>query len=390
MGRMDDSLASELADLEARGLRRSMLAIERAGGTHVTLAGRRCVNFSSNDYLNLSDHPRVRSAASRALDLCGLGSPSSRMISGNLGVHEALEEMIGAWKRRRIVLFPTGYMANIGLLDSIADRGDAIYSDELNHESIIDGCRISRASTFKYPHRDAIALDRMMAEGGPYRRRIIVTDAVFSMDGDVAPLAELRDVADRRGAWLVADEAHSTGVLGATGRGIEEEFGLEGALDASVGTLGKALGGAGGYVAGSATLVDLLRNKARTFVYTTALPPPLCAGLFEAFAILTENPGMAAQVREKARLLRGMLSARGIAALPGDTPILPVVAGASAAAVECAARLRSEGYLVAGIRPPTVPEGSARLRISVNLGHTREEMEGLASALAKALPPRNR
>jgi 8-amino-7-oxononanoate synthase len=388
---MDEMLSQELEEIRAAGNHRRMLTLKPLGGTRVEYRGRSCVLFCSNDYLNLSSHPEVVEAGCEALRRWGSGAPASRMISGNLEIHQELEQTVSRFKgRAEAVLFPTGYMTNLAVLDALAGKDDAVYSDALNHASIVDACRLSRARVFVYPHIDLGALDALLAEGSGFRRRIVVSDAVFSMDGDAAPLPGLVETVARRKAWLVLDEAHATGVLGPRGRGIEEEHGLEGAAHVIVGTLGKALGTAGGFATGSKPLADLLRNRARTFLYTTAVPPPVCGSALAAFAVLERSPGLVRSLREKSAALRRLLGERGFVVPSGDTPIVPVVLGGADQAMAVAVALRDRGFIVTGIRPPTVPRDRCRIRVVVNAGHTEEELRGFADALARVHPPEAR
>jgi 8-amino-7-oxononanoate synthase len=348
--------------------------------------GRDVLLFNSNDYLGLADHPRVKARAREALERWGFGAPSSRLIAGTAEIHRALEEALAAFKGEEdALLFPAGYMTNLGVIPSLAERGDLVLSDAKNHASIVDACRLARAEVRIYPHGDAGAVADALARRDKGRRAFVVTDAVFSMDGDVAPLPDLRRAADAHGARLIVDEAHSTGVLGTRGRGIREHFGGV-PVEVNIGTLGKALGGAGGFVAGSRALVDLVRNRARTFFYTTAPLPALCAGVLEALSILESEPGRVASLASRSSQLREGLRARGIRAPGGASAIVPVVLGSSETTQRAADALFEAGYFVTGIRPPTVEPGTARLRLVVNEPHTEAEISEFADALARLIP----
>jgi 8-amino-7-oxononanoate synthase len=376
-----DPFAEELASLRRQGLYRELRDLVPRGGTRALHRGRECVVFASNDYLSLSSHPAVVEASARILATHGAGAPASRLISGNLDIHRRLEEALARFKKRpAALLFSTGYMANLGVLDTLAGKGDAIFSDALNHASIVDACRLSRAEVFVYAHRDMENLETLLRQTGRFQRRIVVTDTVFSMNGHLAPLAELRSIATRYDALVVTDEAHATGVLGAQGRGLEEELGLTGASDVVVGTLGKALGVAGGFVASRSSIIDVLTNRARTFLYTTAPPPSVCGALLASLELL---PTLVTNLRQKAARLRELLKEKGVIAGGEPTPILPILTHDPDATMKAAAFLLDRGYIVAGIRPPTVPEGQCRLRITVNCGHTEPDLAGLADALGE-------
>jgi 8-amino-7-oxononanoate synthase len=354
----------------------------------VVLDGRRVVDFSSNDYLGLAADPRLAEAAACALRTEGTGGTSARLISGNHALHERLENELARLKgARAALLFPSGYAANVGAIPALAGRGDAVYSDALNHASLIDGIRLSRAEPRVFPHLDVDALERMLrADAGRFRRRIVAVDAVFSMDGDLFPLDWLVRLARRHGAWTYVDDAHGTGVLGAEGRGSAERWGVEGQIDVVMGTLGKALGTAGAFVAGSATLRDFLLNRARSFVFTTAPPPALSAATLEALRILRDEPWRREHLRENARHLREGLRAMGLAA-PGadDGHVVPIATGDERRTVRMGDALRERGFLVGAVRPPTVPPGTSRLRVTLSAAHTAQHVDGLLGALRELL-----
>ena len=386
---LDADLEQRLAELDEAGLRRVLRATERHAGAEVQLDGAPAIDFSSNDYLGLAADPRVARAAADALAQAGTGAGAARLISGNHPLHDRLEREIAAWKRApAALLFASGYAANTGAIPALAGRGDAVYSDALNHASLIDGCRLSRAESRVFPHRDLDALERMLAaDAGRFRRRMIVADAVFSMDGDLFPLDGLVEIARRHGAWTYVDDAHGTGVLGDEGRGAAERFGVEGEIDVMMGTLGKALGTAGAFVAGSARLREWLLNRARPFVFTTGSPPALAAAAVAALRIARDEPWRRARVRENARRVREGLAEMGYAA-PGeaDGHIIPVVIGDAERTMRIGAALRGRGLLAGAVRPPTVPAGGSRLRITVSAAHTAEQIGRLLDALRTELP----
>ncbi len=386
---LDEALARDLAALTRAGLRRSLIAGDARRPGTVRLDRRELIDFSANDYLGLASDPRVARAAAAALADEALGAAASRLISGDHPLHEALERDLAHFKRAdAALLFSSGYQANIGAIPALVGRRDAIYADALNHASLIDACRLSHAQLRVVPHADVDAMGRLLAaDRGHFRRRLIVVDGVFSMDGDLAPLADLVGLARAHNAWTYVDDAHGTGVLGDGGRGSAEHWAVEGSIDVIMGTLGKALGTVGAFVCGSRTLVDYLINRARTFIFTTASPPALAAAATEALRIVQEEPWRRAQLRANARRVRDGLRERGHAiAGPPDGHIVPVHVGESDTAVRVGAALRDRGLLVGAIRPPTVPLGAARLRITVSAAHTTSQIDLLLMALAETLP----
>jgi 8-amino-7-oxononanoate synthase len=386
---LDDALAAELRELERAGLRRSLRTVEGRHGAVVSVNGRPAVDFSANDYLGLAADPRIAEAAARALGDAGTGGAAARLISGNHPLHEALEAELARFKGAdAALLFSSGYAASTGALPALAGRGDALYSDALNHASLIDGCRLSRAALRVFPHLDVDALDAALDEDrGRFRRRWIVVDSVFSMDGDLFPLDRLVEVARRRGAWIYLDDAHGTGVLGAHGRGAAEHWGVEGEIDVTMGTLGKALGTAGAFVAGSRTLRDHLLNRARSFVFTTATPPALAAAALEALRIARAEPWRRDRLRAAARRLREGLRTLGIR-VDGepDGHVVPVRIGGEDETMRAGNLLRERGFLVGAVRPPTVPPGTSRLRLTLSAAHTDAQIDALLAALAEVLP----
>jgi 8-amino-7-oxononanoate synthase len=346
--------------------------------------GRSLLNFASNDYLGLANDPRVVEAACSAARVHGWGSGASPLVSGWREPHEALSTALAKFERvDAVALFPSGFAANLGAIVALVGPGDAVYLDRLDHACLVDGARLSRAKLRVYPHNDANRLETILArDRGKFRRSLIATDGVFSMDGDLAPLADLADLAGRFGAILLVDEAHGTGVFGAEGRGAAELFGVADRVDVRVGTLSKALGSVGGFVAGSKRLVDWLINRARPLVYSTSLPPAACAAATRALEILQFEPWRRARLTELSASLREALPKMGLPDVGPGGPIIPVVVGEPSNAIELAARLFDRGCLVPAIRPPTVPEGTARLRISLTAAHTLEDLERLIAALS--------
>ena len=382
---LDEALESELAALGAAGLRRACRECGGAPtGPRAVVDGREVVVLASNDYCDLARDPRVVRAAADAAARWGAGSGGSRLLTGTQPPHAALERHLAAFKGTEdAVVFATGYMANLGTVSALCGPGDAILSDALNHASIIDGCRLSRAAVTVYRHGDMDDLARALDAARGARRVLVVSDAVFSMDGDLLDLPRFLALCRGRGAVTMIDEAHATGVLGATGRGLCEHFGC-GHPDVLMGTLSKALGSVGGYVAGSRTLCDYLRNRARPFVFSTSLPASAMAAADAALAVLEAEPGRAAAARENAAFLARELAARGVAAST-QSAIVPIPVGDEAAAVRASERLLAEGVWVPAIRYPTVARGAARLRASVMSSHTREDLAFAAGAIARAL-----
>jgi 8-amino-7-oxononanoate synthase len=378
-----------LADLDERGLRRRRRVVRRLSRdtAEIELDGQRCIDFCSNDYLGIAAHPQVTEAFIAAAREHGVGARASHLISGHQGEHEALEEELAAFTgRERALLFSTGYMANLGLATALVRKGGAVLGDALNHASLIDAGRIARADIGHYLHADAAALERELAARGA--GALVLTDGVFSMDGDLAPLTALAAACARHGAFLAVDDAHGFGVLGERGAGTLEQFGL-GAREvpALVGTLGKALGSFGAFVAGDADLVDTLVQRARTYIYTTALPVAVAAATRAALAVTGAEAWRRARVLSLARRFRALAVDAGIPLADSGTPIQPVLVGSAESALAASARLLERGYFVAAIRPPTVPAQTSRLRIALSAAHRDADVEGLVACLADALAP---
>jgi 8-amino-7-oxononanoate synthase len=379
---LDEELAKELNEIDAGGLRRRLREVATAQGEVVEIDGVRVINFSSNNYLGLADHPALVDAAGRALREAGAGAGAARLIVGNLRVHGALERRLAGFvETEAALLFTSGYQANVGVLAALAGAEDALFSDALNHASLIDGCRLSRARVHVYRHGDlddlATALRATRA-----RRRFIVTDTVFSMDGDLAPLPALRELADRYGAHLVIDEAHATGVLGPGGRGLAARDGIR--AEVHIATLGKALGAFGAFVAGSRTLVDFLLHRARSFIFTTALPPSVAAAALAGVELAASPEGEARRRRLTGNVerFRQALAARGLLARgAGTSPIFPILVGDERRAMEATRRLLERGLYAQAIRTPTVAPGAARLRLALMATHTREHLDAALDGL---------
>jgi glycine C-acetyltransferase/8-amino-7-oxononanoate synthase len=373
-----------LDELRERGLYRRLRLVEGAQGARVTLDGRPVLLLCSNDYLGLAAHPRVREAAAEAALRWGAGAGASRLISGTMEPHRALEARLAAFKGHgAALLFGSGYLANTGAIAALAGRGEVVFSDELNHASIVDGCRLARAETFVYRHADVEHLAWGLREAGG-RGALIATDGVFSMDGDVAPLTELARLARDNGCRLMVDEAHATGALGPGGRGTVAAAGLGEEVDLVVGTLGKALGSYGAYACGAPELVEYLVNTARPFIFSTAPPPPALAAAGAALELLEAEPQRVERLRANAAVLREALAAEGLAAGGSLTQIVPVEVGGATATMALSEALLERGVFAQGIRPPTVPEGSSRLRFSVMATHQPEQLREAAQAAGEA------
>jgi 8-amino-7-oxononanoate synthase len=383
---MSSDIQERLDEIRNKGLYRRMRCVSGPQGPRVLLDGKPVLLLCSNNYLGLADHPRVREAAAEAAMRYGAGSGASRLISGNMTVHRRLEEQLAAFKgSETCLLFGSGYLANAGVVSTLAREGDVVFSDALNHASIVDGCRLSRAETFVYDHCDTDHLEwgLRQAQG---RGSLIVTDGVFSMDGDVAPLERIVDLAQRYDARVMVDEAHGTGAIGPDGRGVVAAAGLEDEVDVIVGTLGKALGSYGAYVCCDAAMAKYLINTARTLIFSTALPPPAVAAAMAALELLREQPRRVEKLQRNGAVLREALAAQGLSAPEGDTQIVPMIVGDAATAVRASERALEKGVFAQAIRPPTVPAGSSRLRLTVMASHTRSELREAARVLAACVP----
>ncbi len=380
---MNQQLTSALHQRREEDLYRSRRIAESAQQPEMRIDGRSLLAFCSNDYLGLANHPDVVRAMQQGVADYGAGSGAAHLITGHTVVHHALEEELAEFTGRpRALLFSTGYMANLGVISALLRRGDYIYEDRLNHASLLDAGLLSPARMLRYPHADAGALDRQLAEGGS-GRRLIVTDGVFSMDGDLAPLPELARLAQANDAWLMVDDAHGLGVLGTEGRGCLDHFGL--AIEQApilMGTLGKAFGTFGAFVAGSETLIETLIQQARSYVYTTAPPPAVAAATRVSLRIARQESWRRERLRHLVARFREGAAALGLPLMDSPTPIQPILAGSAEQALAWSRQLEAQGILVSAIRPPTVPADSARLRVTFSANHTDRHLERLLAALA--------
>jgi len=372
----DNFLKDEINDLKKKGLYRELRTVEGEQDSSVVINGKRVLMFSSNNYLGLANHPELKKASMDAASRYGTGSGGSRLISGDMEVHRTLEKELALFKEaERALLFSSGYHANIGTISALAGKGDVVLSDDLNHASIVDGCRLSKGEVRIYKHTDMNSLEETLRGSSRFRKRLIVTDSVFSMDGDIAPLPDIVDLAEKYSALVMVDDAHGTGILGKKGKGVIEHFGLGGKVDIQMGTLGKALGSFGAYIAGSEDLIHYLVNKARSLLYTTALPPSVCGSALAALKLLGEQPELVSQLRNNARYFREGMRDLGYLIPEGETPILPLILGDASVTMNMARDLFNEGIYVQGIRSPTVPDETSRLRITLMATHTAEELD---------------
>jgi 8-amino-7-oxononanoate synthase len=375
-------LESELAALAQANRMRVCPELEGSSRTTTARAGVPLVSFASNDYLGLASHPALAQAAANAASSHGFGGGAARLVSGDLPPHRDLEAILARYlETDAALLFSTGYQANVGVMTALAGPHDLVVSDAANHASLIDGCRLSRATVRIYPHLDANGAWAALAHPGNYRRRLLVTESLFSMNGDVAPLADLAAAVRDQDGVLIVDEAHALGVLGPRGRGLSAEASVM--PDVLVGTLGKAFGSFGGFVAGAVSLRAFLVNRARTFIYTTALPPPVAAASIAATTLIAgpEGDALRARFADNVRLMAEALSPAGPATPPRRGGIFPVVVGSDERALAVSRRLAEQGFFVPAIRPPTVPEGAARLRVTVSANHQPAQILALARAL---------
>jgi 8-amino-7-oxononanoate synthase len=368
-----------LGAARVQGLERHLRAFPNVGG-HVEVDGRSLLNFASNDYLGLATHPHVVAASQKALLSHGAGAAASRLVSGTLSLHEDLEARLAEFKGYPSALtFGSGYMTNLGVLTALAP--DHVFADRLAHASLIDGVVLSRARLHRFRHNDLEHLERLLSKY-PSERGVIVVESVYSMDGDIAPLVELAELAQRFGVTFMVDEAHSTGIIGEQGRGLVSQLDLEDKVHVSMGTMSKALGGYGGFIACSARIRNLCVNRARAFIYTTAMPPSVAGAALGALDVLRDEPELGTTLLKRCARFREALRALGFDTMQTETQIVPVVVGANEAALDMARAMAAEGILVAAIRPPTVPAGMARLRFSVTLTHSNEDLDHTVDVLA--------
>ena len=370
-------LQTELAHLRESGLHRSLRRVDGEQGPTLIVDGRKVINFSSNNYLGLASHPAVREAAKAAIDLYGCGSGASRLISGNMALHEELEDKLAGLKGAEAALiFNSGFQANTGIISALTGAGDVVFSDALNHASIIDGCRLSRAKSVVYGHCDLNELEEGLKKAPHASRKLIVTESLFSMDGDEARLSDIVELAEAYGAMVMVDEAHATGVYDPDGAGLVGQLGLADRVLVQMGTLGKALGGFGAYVAGSATLRDLLINRCRSFIFTTSLPPAVVAMGIAALELIEREPQRRRALRDNCARMRKGLENCGYKLGNSRSQILPVMIGSASECMGVSARLLERGVFAQGIRPPTVPPGTSRLRVTLMATHTSEQIDG--------------
>jgi 8-amino-7-oxononanoate synthase len=374
----------DISEMKRLHLFRELTTADAVTGPFITISGRQLLLMCSNDYLGLASHPALTNAAIKALERHGFGSGASRLVSGTSGLHIELERRIAAFKGTESALvFNSGYAANTGVIPAIAAEGDVILSDSLNHASIIDGCRLSRASVLVYRHRDLDHVEELLKKSGNAKRRLIVTDSVFSMDGDIAPLSGLAALAQQYNALLMVDDAHATGVLGRSGRGSTAHFGLGQEVHIQMGTLGKAFGSFGAYIAGSRELIDYLVNRARSFLFSTALPPSVCAASIAAISIIERQPELLQSLWiNRNRFVKG-LQALFLNIAATETPIVPILVGSSQKALRASQTLFDHGIYASAIRPPTVPEGSARIRTTVTAAHSHQDIDHALDVFGK-------
>ena len=379
-------ISGELIKIKESGLYRDLTAVENAQDTHIKIEGKTYLSFCSNNYLGLASHPSVVAAVKDAVELYGWGAGASRLVSGNMTLHETLENEISKFKKKdAAIVFPTGYMANLGVITSLVSNGDLVICDKLNHASIIDGCRLSGADFRVYAHCNMEKLENILKKSAKYNCKLIVTDSVFSMDGDLAPLPDLVKIAAKYNAMLMVDEAHGTGVFGENGRGVVEHYDLGNEVYVVMGTLSKAIGSLGGYVSGDIDLISYLRNKARTFMYTTALPPAVCAASIAGIKLIQEDPSMRVSLWNNVRLIKDKLNSLNINTISSESQIIPILIGDAKKAVKVSKLLYDNGILIPAIRPPTVPANSSRLRMTVMSSHTKQDLERLSQTLSDVL-----
>ena len=383
--RLNQISGHQLADIRAKGLYKTERRLLSPQQAEIQVTQGRVLNLCANNYLGLANHPRIIEAASRGLQTHGYGMASVRFICGTQQIHKDLEGAISAFLRTEdTILYGSCFDANGGLFEVLLDEQDAVISDALNHASVIDGIRLCKAKRLRFAHSDMQDLEAKLNEARTCRLRLIATDGVFSMDGDLAKLDRIVQLAERYEAAVMVDDSHATGVIGATGRGTPDHFGVANRIDIVTSTLGKTLGGAtGGFTTGSANIVDLLRQRSRPYLFSNALPPAVAAGALQALALVKEGDELRARLRENATFFRARLSHLGFRLIEGDHPIIPVMLGDASLAASMADRLLAEGVYVVGFSYPVVPVGQARIRVQMSAAHTREELERAVGAFAK-------
>jgi glycine C-acetyltransferase len=369
-------LGVELQSLRDQGAALDIRVLDGAQAARASIDGRIVVNLSSNNYLGLTTHPKLKQRALEAIERYGVGTGSVRPIAGTMDLHEELERRLASFKQTEAtVVFQSGFTANAGTVSSILTREDVVVSDELNHASIIDGCRLSRATIKVFAHRDVGAARKILRGLPAAQRKLLITDGVFSMDGDLGPVKALCEIAEESGAIMMVDDAHATGVFGRNGRGTVDHFGVHGRVQIQVGTLSKAIGTLGGYVAGSRTLIDYLRQRARPFIFSTSIPPAVVAASIAAVEVLLEEPAIIDRLWENTRFFKDGLRAIGFNTGASESPITPIIVGESDLATRFSTRLFEEGVFAQGMGFPIVPKGKARLRTIVTAAHTKDELQ---------------
>jgi 8-amino-7-oxononanoate synthase len=374
-------ISERLCDLSKRHLDRHVQAYLEAGG-RIRIGDRTYLNFSSNDYLNLARHPDVVAKAAEALRAAGCGATASRLLTGTLTWHDELEQKLARYKGYACaLLFGSGFLANVGTIPALMGRNDYVFADKLVHASIVDAIMLSRAKLYRFRHNDVEHLEQLLKKSETSGRRLIVTESVFSMDGDLAPLQDIAHVAQRHGAMVMVDEAHATGVFGPKGGGLVREWGLEPMINIGLGTLSKAFGGYGGFVACSESMRAFLINHARSFIYSTALPPSVVGAALGTMQVIEESCDLGAQLLKNAAVFRNRLQEAGLNTGNSASQIIPVMVGKNSKALAISEKLREQGIIGLAIRPPTVPQGTARIRLSVTLAHTREDLEHVGQVI---------
>jgi len=380
----DKEIDIELSRLKKENLYRLLRTIDGPQSSKVKIKGKSFILLSSNNYLGLINHPYIKRKSADALKKYGTGSGSSRLISGNTALYDKLEKKIAAFKGcESSLVFSSGYAANVGTISALADKGDIIFSDELNHASIIDGSRLSGAKIFVYPHNDIEVLERSLKKSAKYKKRLIITDSIFSMDGDLADLPEIVRIAEKYNAILMVDDAHATGVLGKKGRGSAEYFNINGKIDVYMGTLSKAIGSVGGFICGSGKLTEYLINKSRSFIYSTGLPPAALAASLAAFEIIEKDLSFKERLWENVSFLKNGLDELGYDTMNTKTQIIPVLLKSEKRTLKAMNYLYEKGIFLPGIRPPTVPQGKSRLRATVMATHSKIDLEHVLDLFRK-------
>lgn len=385
IGRRIHEFAQRVAYVQEQALYFYLQPVEAVEGAYVTIDGRRLLLGSSYSYLGLLGHPVIQAAAQQALAHYGTGTHGVRLLAGNTDLHDRLEERIASFTgAEAAIVYSSGYLANVAAISSLVGHGDVVVCDKLDHASIVDGCLLSRARLVRVPHNDVAAMDRALAQIPAGAGRLAIVDAVFSMDGDVIDLPAVVETCRRHHAWLMVDESHSLGVLGATGRGIEEHFGLRGAVPLKMSSLSKSIPSAGGYLAGSRELIAFLKHASRAFVFSAALPPASAGAALAAFDVIEDEPERVARLQANLQRLRGLLRHSGLAVREDPTPIIPVIAGTDEAAMRMSRELFERGVFVPPVVSPAVPSGGSRLRVTVLATHADREVDAIAAAVAEA------